>query len=336
MRLDVAAVLRCNRGAVNASALRERTPPTPAADAQTILVVDDTPANLAVLTDLLDRRGFEVAIAPDGETALARLAGVRPDLILLDVNMPGIDGFEVCRRLKADPAWAEVPVLFITALADVADKVAGFGAGGVDYITKPFQSEEVLARVTAHLRIRALQRELAARAAELQDRNEALELEMQRRIATERAMQRSLDRAVLVATPAGAVQFCSDRAAGMLGRHFPKTPAGRVPDSLLRGEPAPGLRAVHSTRADTDAVLWLLEETAPEPTPAMLEPLGLTPREAEILFWVAHGKTNAEIGIILEMASNTVKKHVHNLLPKLGLETRIAAALRAMEVLGLA
>ena len=149
-------------------------------------------------------------------------------------------------------------------------------------------------------------------------------------------MQRSLDRAVLVATPAGAVQFCSDRAARLLRRHFPANTPGRVPDALLRGDPVAGLRAVHSTRPDSDAVLWLLEETPATPTPAMLEPLGLTPREAEILFWVAHGKTNAEIGIILGMASNTVKKHVYNVLPKLGLETRIAAALRAMEILGLA
>jgi DNA-binding response OmpR family regulator/DNA-binding CsgD family transcriptional regulator len=300
-----------------------------------VLVVDDVPANLGALGEFLTAAGGKVFVAQSGAAALARIASADPDLILLDVSMPGLDGLEVCRRLKADAAWAEVPVLFITALGDVADKIAGFAAGGVDYVTKPFQSEEVLARVAAHLRIRALQRALAAHATELQEKNDALELEMQRRLATERAMQRSLDRAVLVATPAGAVQFCSDRAARLLARFFSATPPGRVPDALLKGDAIAGLRVAHSTRADSDVVLWWLEETPATPTPAMLEPLGLTPREAEILFWVAHGKTNAEIGIILGMASNTVKKHVYNVLPKLGLETRIAAALRAMEVLGL-
>lgn len=306
---------------------------SPLRDAR-ILLVDDVPANLGALGEFLVAAGAKIFIAQSGAAALARLGGVQPDLILLDVNMPGLGGLDVCRRLKAEPATADVPVLFITALGDMADKVAGFVAGGVDYITKPFQAEEVLARVSAHLRIRQLQRELAAHAAELQRQNDVLELEMQRRIATERAMQRALDRAVVVASPTGAIRFCSDRAARLLARHFPDRPPDRMPDALLKGQCVPGLRAAHSLRPDSDAVLWLLEEAPPAATPAMLEPLGLTPREAEILFWIAHGKSNAEIGTILDLAPNTVKKHVYNLLPKLGLETRLAAALRAMEILG--
>lgn len=300
-----------------------------------VLVVDDVPANLGALGEVLIAAGAQIFVAQSGEAALARFAAVRPDLVMLDIAMPGLDGLEVCRRLKARPDGREIPVLFITAHGDMTDKVAGFAAGGQDYITKPFQAEEVLARAAAHWRIRVLQRDLAARAEELLHQNEALELEMQRRAATERAMQRSLDRAVLIATPAGAVQFCSDRAARLLRRFFPETPPERVPTALLRGDPITGLKAARSTRADSADVLWLLEETPAKPTPALLEPLGLTPREAEILFWIAHGKTNGEIGIILDLATNTVKKHVANLLPKLGLETRIAAALRAMEILGL-
>jgi DNA-binding response OmpR family regulator/DNA-binding CsgD family transcriptional regulator len=300
-----------------------------------VLVVDDVPANLGALGEVLIAAGAQIFVAQSGEAALARFAAVRPDLVMLDIAMPGLDGLEVCRRLKARPDGREIPVLFITAHGDMTDKVAGFAAGGQDYITKPFQAEEVLARAAAHWRIRVLQRDLAARAEELLHQNEALELEMQRRAATERAMQRSLDRAVLIATPAGAVQFCSDRAARLLRRFFPETPPERVPTALLRGDPVAGLKAARSTRADSADVLWLLEETPAKPTPALLEPLGLTPREAEILFWIAHGKTNGEIGIILDLATNTVKKHVANLLPKLGLETRISAALRAMEILGL-
>ena len=300
-----------------------------------VLVVDDVPANLGALGEVLIAAGAQIFVAQSGEAALARFAAVRPDLVMLDIAMPGLDGLEVCRLLKARPDGREIPVLFITAHGDMTDKVAGFAAGGQDYITKPFQAEEVLARAAAHWRIRVLQRDLAARAEELLHQNEALELEMQRRAATERAMQRSLDRAVLIATPAGAVQFCSDRAARLLRRFFPETPPERVPTALLRGDPVAGLKAARSTRDDSADVLWLLEETPAKPTPALLEPLGLTPREAEILFWIAHGKTNGEIGIILDLATNTVKKHVANLLPKLGLETRISAALRAMEILGL-
>lgn len=300
-----------------------------------ILLVDDVPANLGALGEFLGAAGAKLFVAQSGAAALARLETMRPDLILLDVTMPDMDGFEVCRRLRSGPAGADVPVLFITALGETADKLAGFAAGGADYITKPFQAPEVIARVTAHLRLRGLQRELAARAEELQRQNEALELEMQRRLATERAMQRSLDRAVLVSGPDGTVQFCSDRAARLLAQHFPQAPSGRVPDALWRGEAVAGLAVARSPRSDREAVLWLLEERAAPPTPAQLEQLGLTPREAEILFWIAHGKTNGEIGIILGLAPNTVKKHVQNLLPKLGVETRIAAALRAMEELGL-
>jgi len=275
-----------------------------------ILLVDDVPANLGALGEFLVAAGAKLFIAQSGEAALARLAAVQPDVVLLDVTMPGLDGFETCRRLKAQAEWAGVPVLFITALGETADKVTGFAAGGADYVAKPFQAEEVLARIAAHLRIRGLQRELAARAEELQRQKDVLELEMQRRLATERAMQRSLDRAVLVATPAGEVQFCSDRAARLLARHFPAAAPDRVPEALLRGDRVEGLEAVHSLRGDRDAVLWLFEERAAPPTSAMLEPLGLTPREAEILFWIAHGKTNGEIGVILELAPNTVKKHV--------------------------
>jgi PAS domain S-box-containing protein len=121
-----------------------------------ILVVDDTPANLGVLFELLDQAGFEVLVAEDGASALERAALARPDLILLDVVMPDMDGFATCQRLTQHPDLQETPVLFMTALADTVDKVRGFEAGAVDYVTKPFQIEELLARVRAHLTIRGL------------------------------------------------------------------------------------------------------------------------------------------------------------------------------------
>ena len=125
--------------------------PSPA-ERGVILIVDDTPDNLALLSDALDEVGYMVLVALDGLSALSRIQRRRPDLILLDAMMPGLDGFETCQRIKADPATADIPVLFMTALTDSEHVVKGFAAGGIDYVTKPINTEEVLARVASHLR----------------------------------------------------------------------------------------------------------------------------------------------------------------------------------------
>ncbi|MBD2327961.1 response regulator [Alkalinema sp. FACHB-956] len=134
----------------------------------TILVVDDTPTNLQVLFDLLSEQGYRVAIAKNGEIALQRIAALKPSLILLDVMMPGIDGFETCQRLKADPNTCDIPVIFMTALSDSVDKVKGLRLGAVDYITKPIQHEEVLARIQVHLQLCNATRALERRTADLE------------------------------------------------------------------------------------------------------------------------------------------------------------------------
>lgn len=140
-----------------------------------ILIVDDNQTNLDVLFDLLRNCGFKVLVATDGESAIEQLEFVHPDLILLDVMMPGIDGFETCRHLKADPAKQDIPVIFMTALADTVDKVKGFKVGAVDYITKPFQYEEVLSRLHTHLTICNLQKKLQEKNQELATLNQNLE-----------------------------------------------------------------------------------------------------------------------------------------------------------------
>jgi len=127
-----------------------------------IMVVDDTPANLKLLHKMLQSKSYRVLAFPDGEKALNAAARHPPDLIFLDIKMPGMDGFEVCERLKADAALKDIPVIFISALAETADKVKAFAVGGVDYVTKPFQFEEVNARVETHLRLRRQQIELQA------------------------------------------------------------------------------------------------------------------------------------------------------------------------------
>ena len=138
--------------------------------AGTLLIVDDMPANIAVLVESLEQHGFEALVARDGESALEQAGYARPDLILLDVMMPGMDGFETCRRLKASAETREIPVIFMTALDETGDKVRGFTAGAVDYVTKPFQQEEVMARVRTHLALCRLRRGLAEANARLEER----------------------------------------------------------------------------------------------------------------------------------------------------------------------
>ena len=140
-----------------------------------ILLVDDNTTNLQVLHETLAGTGHKFLIAKNGESALTISQKAKPSLILLDIMMPGIDGFEVCRRLKADPATEAIPVIFLTALDDTKDKVKGFGLGAVDYVSKPFQSEEVIARVNTHLTINRLRKRLAEKNWELTSANDLLE-----------------------------------------------------------------------------------------------------------------------------------------------------------------
>lgn len=142
---------------------------TPVQD--TILLVDDTPYNLSALLNLLSRSGFRILVASEGKQALESMQHVRPDLILLDIMMPDMDGFEVCKYLKSQEDTKDIPIIFITALADTVSKVEGFNLGAADYITKPFRQEEVLARVNAHLTIVKQKRQLREHALELEKRN---------------------------------------------------------------------------------------------------------------------------------------------------------------------
>lgn len=150
----------------------------------TILIVDDTPTNLNVLFEFLRNAGFKVLVAQSGESALQKVEYAKPDLILLDILMPGIDGFETCRTLKSQASTKDTPIIFMTALSDTVDKVKGLRLGAVDYITKPFHQEEVLARIQLHLNLRNLTRQV-------QEQNARLEQEIQERIqAEEKVRQR--------------------------------------------------------------------------------------------------------------------------------------------------
>jgi DNA-binding response OmpR family regulator/DNA-binding CsgD family transcriptional regulator len=303
----------------------------------TVLLVDDVPENLDLLIDTLRGAGHEIRVAESGDRALKQLPHIKPDLMLLDVMLPGLSGFETCRRIKADPRWRELPVLFVTALNDVAEKVRGFEAGGVDYLTKPFHPQEVLARVTAHLQLVDYRRELERKNIELLEEN-ALRLE------AERQLHQSLDRALLVVAGDGQVVFHTRQASQLLARHFPGAPTDQLPPALRtwldagEGRPAEVLPQLHARLfaepGAGESFVLLLDDLAWQPKVERLLALGLTPREAEVLFWFVEGKGAPEIATIMGVSHNTARKHSQNVLEKLGVENRIAAVRIALERLG--
>lgn len=297
----------------------------------TVLVVDDTPANLGVVLESLGSAGYRLLVAESGERALALLTRQAVDLVLLDVIMPGRDGFATFDEIRRNPACADVPVLFMTAVDDPAQKVRALEAGAVDYISKPVHPPEVLARVRTHLELRAARHEL-------ERQNAKLEAEIALRSDAEAQLAQSLDRALLVIDGEGRVVFRTLRAAHLLHKHLPQHEPARLPAELQRGERFESragtllVRRFAAKDGDPLNVVYLGEEHAP-PGPAELVTLGLTPRQAEVLYWIAQGKTNAEIAIILGTSPRTIDKHVEQLLERLGVENRLAAAAKANDIL---
>jgi PAS domain S-box-containing protein len=198
---------------------------------RTILVVDDDPRSLALLTGVLSGEGYRVRPADSGELALASIAANPPQLILLDIRMPGLDGFEVCRRLKAREETRDIPILFLSAATEVQERVDGLRLGAVDFISKPFSRDELLARVQIHIELATLkvelERQVAARTAELRAANERLEAELLERRRAEQALRESevrfrtlADRApvgIWVTGPDGQFVFCNKRALTFTG-----------------------------------------------------------------------------------------------------------------------
>jgi DNA-binding NarL/FixJ family response regulator len=287
--------------------------------AATLLLVDDTPANLSLLLDALGGAGYDLRIAESGESALAQMMRHVPDLVLLDVVMGGIDGFETCRRIKAHPKWRDVPVIFMTVLGDPNEKVRAFDAGAVDYITKPVHPPELVAHVRTHLGLRALQR--------------SLEEELALRVDAENQLSQSLDRAVLLIDATGRIVFATRFAENLLHKHVAGYEPGTLP-AALKTDAHPALRARRfAERGSDELVTLVLEERNASVGPIALRQLGVSPREAEVLYWIAEGKGNGEIAIILGTSLRTVEKHVERIFDKLGVDSRVAAAVAALGIL---
>ncbi len=308
--------------------------PIDRSSADVVLIVDDVPDNLSVLHDALDEAGYTVLIATDGEAALQRAQQAMPDIILLDAMMPGIDGFEVARRLKANEDTAHIPIVFMTGLTETEHVVSAFAAGGVDYVTKPIRTREVLARMTVHMQ--------GAR----QARHARTALDA---FGHASLVVRASDSRIVWQTPL---------ARGMLEAHFTGPELPQEVGSWVRNEGARRLNgqpphplvlsfdaapsAKDPTRrphrliftlheADEDEWLLVMRESSDQAViDAVGAAFGLTAREAEVLYWLTKGKTNRDIGDILGTSPATVKKQLEHVYEKLGVETRTAAASLAM------
>ncbi len=296
------------------------TSPFRPADRPIVLVVDDAPSSLGLLCDMLEANGFTVLIAGDGETALQRLELVAPDAILLDAVMPGWSGFDTCRRIKADPALAHIPVLFMTGLSETSDIIEGFDAGGVDYVVKPLREAEVLARLHTHVRNARITR-LARDAVDVAGMGVAF-VDSLGRIAWRSPLATKWLVALSGSTasthlPAQLRPLMTQGAAltlpaaGGLRLRVRNLGAAALGESVLLFAPVAG---------QGDDV-----SEAQRPTSRLID-AALTPRETEVLAWVAKGKTNRDIGEILILSPRTVNKHLEHVFEKLGVETRAAAA----------
>ena len=296
------------------------------ANSDVVLIVDDVPDNLSVLHDALDESGYTVLLATSGEAALARAVQALPDIVLLDAMMPGMDGFEVARRLKAAPLTAHIPIIFMTGLTETEYLVAALDAGGVDYVTKPIKPKEVMARMQVHLQ----------GARERRQARNALDA-----FGFASITVRASDGKLMWQTP-----LARDLLLRYYGTEAPETPASVL--SWLRRHVAEAVALIEPPRLSIelgpkrltfrlhqqigdsegggDWLIIMREQSDESVIDAIALCFKLTPREAEVLYWVVKGKINRDIGDILGSSPMTVKKHLERVFAKLGVETRTAAA----------
>lgn len=296
-----------------------------------VLVVDDAVDTLHMLCDALASEGYTVIVAKDAMEALARFEISVPDGVLLDAVMPGINGFELCRQLKATPHWSHVPVIFMTGLSETEQILEGFASGGVDYVVKPLRVPEVLARLSTHV----------SNARATRQAREAMDI---------------AGRGVVVMDNTGRIAWRSPQALLWLNQAFPDDPKQTEQLAWLVSA-AQAAEAQRPMKDNTALVAQYLGESGLSEMTVLLSVIdipshqegvavpastshrslpavSLTPRETEVLSWLAKGKTNRDIADILGMSHRTVNKHLEHIFEKLGVETRTAAAAVASRLMG--
>ena len=293
----------------------------PLAAQPVILVVDDAVDTLRMLGDALVAEGYVVLAARDASEALERFEVAIPDGVLLDAVMPGMDGFALCRHIKATPAWSHVPIVFMTGLSESDQILRGFSSGGVDYVVKPLRIPEVMARLATHVRNARVTR-LAQEAVDVAGMGTVV-LDSQSRMAW-----RSPQAVAWLEVAFGVDAQAATRASEWLGNALRNSEATRDLGRLGR------LLARNMGQGSLGESMLLLTLTPPDSASAQrLREIALTPRETEVLSWLAKGKTNRDIADILGMSPRTVNKHLEHVFEKLGVETRSAAAAIAGKLL---
>lgn len=288
-----------------------------------VLVVDDSVDSIRMINDALENAGMTVLVALDGSQAVNISHNITPDIVLLDALMPNMDGFETCRLLKEKAGFADIPIIFMTGLSDTEHVVMGLSSGGVDYVTKPINTTELLARMQVHLTNARITR--SAR--------QALDATGQNLFATNRRGE------LLWSTPEVSNTLPDPtQPAGQLLQEQLRTWFGHGPETG-HAIPLPGVEPTRSIEflALVDDREYLMRLRASEnpnqATAALRKRFDLTVRESDVLLWIANGKTNREIGQILEMSPRTVNKHLEQVFRKVGVENRTAAAASAIRLL---
>ncbi len=283
-----------------------------------VLVVDDSADALSLIHDTLEDAHMDVLVALEGKQALTIAKRIRPDIILMDAIMPNMDGFEACKALKADPALANIPVIFMTGLNHTDDIVRGLEAGGVDYLTKPIQPNELIARMKVHLSNARLNNN-AQFALDSMGQNLMTFSELGE-IAWATPQTHAL-MAKARMTPVWRAEQLTLLVKNWLA-HSP-TEGNRLP--LKNLEYPLTLKFIGMTEQG-EALVKLEDGDRLTGAELLRQQLALTERESQVLHWIANGKTNREIAEILEMSPRTVNKHLEQIFPKLGVENRTSAA----------
>ncbi|MFB9947723.1 response regulator [Rhizobium puerariae] len=294
-----------------------------------VLLVDDSPDALGFLTEALEKSGFSVLIATSGQAALNIVERITPDLILLDAVMPGMDGFETCRRLKTNAAVTQVPVIFMTGLTETEHVVNALDSGGVDYLTKPINIDELRARIRVHL----------SNARSAQSARVALDAAGRHLLAVKASgtIHWSTPQATrLINAATGSddgLDIVSRRLTDWMTERDRPGFARDAAFALAEGGQA-SLQFTFLGAIGADEYLFRLTASNRRPDDEVLrQHFALTVRESEVLLWIAKGKSNRDIGDILGLSSRTVNKHLEQIYVKLGVENRASAAVKAAHVL---
>ena len=288
-----------------------------------VLIVDDDPDAISMLNAALSEANMTALVALSGEQALTIARRIRPDLILMDAMMPGMDGFEACQKIKSDTVIAHIPVVFMTGLSASEDMVKGFDSGGIDYVTKPIDLKALIARIRAHL----VNSRIAVGARQALDTlgQNSLAVDTEGNILWSTPNTHSL-----LAGYGADQQWISDKLPAYIA---PWLESGALEPLLIADLSQPLLVKTMDKELSEERLLVMEPANKPKEEDLLREKFELTPRESEVLVWISRGKTNQEIAIILDFSPRTVNKHLEQIFRKLGVENRTTAAAASLKYL---